>query len=252
MSLWGLNISLIYRILRHQVVFPNTNRPSVEIMRALSPPRVSGSFYFTSLVDRAQRLWYSGDRGVTDNCNPKTNEVFGSSTLPGRELPIRQRLTDGRKTTSGNNITYVRNWMDNQSPEKERAGLFRNALRTSVRGGPTEFARLAQTDFDADNGSQAGGESSAATRGPILQCGDYETQDLAIGDLHSQRIVYGEAIRLNIALRRELGPPGESGKNQCTIIHVAADLERLNHRRPKRAPWLAGLRNFLRSLDKAN
>ena len=110
-----------------------------------------------------------------------------------------------------------------------------------------EIALRPQTDLDADFGGQVGGEVFLWDLGPLLKFWGYETQDWDSDDMHFQRIDYGGAIRLNLSLRRELGPSDESGENQCTRIHLAAALERLNRRSPKRAHRITGLKRRLRN-----
>ena len=129
--------------------------------------------------------------------------------------------------------------MDNQSPETDWGSLFREALRALIPNGPIERSHPVQTDSDSNLGSQVGESTASAIGGPTLQCGDCETQGLSIDDLHFQRIGYGDTIRSNLAIRREMGHADDTEKNQRTLIHAAEALERLNHLQTKRVKELA-------------
>ena len=89
-----------------------------------------------------------------------------------------------------------------------------------------ESAPTTQTDLDANLASHVGEKSHSLIWCSVLEYGDYETQNSTIGNLHRRRVDYGCTIRLDLSLRRELGPSGDSEKNQRAVIHVADALGR--------------------------
>ena len=131
------------------------------------------------------------------------------------------------------NATYVLDWVGNQSPETDWGSLFRTAPRTLGAAGPVEWSFPSQTDLDANTGPKGDESAASAICGAILKFGEFETHDLSRDDLHFQLIDYGDTIRLNLALRRELGSSGETERNRCTLIHVSEAMVWLNQRQSK-------------------